>query len=88
MEVRVVVRPVPMEVRDLVPPGTRYVTFFLVNGRPTNPQRKDMGTGTPVPKRLQAAYAAVRDHLLTQLEPKAPVTPPLPAAPAVASTRD
>jgi len=61
---------------------------FLVNGRPTNPQRKDMGTGTPVPKRLQAAYAAVRDHLLTQLEPKAPVTPPLPAAPAVASTRD
>jgi murein DD-endopeptidase MepM/ murein hydrolase activator NlpD len=57
---------------------------FLVNGRPTNPQRKDMGAGTPVPKRLQAAYATVRDHLLTQLEPKTS----LPAAPAVATTRD
>ncbi|HYL21965.1 MAG TPA: M23 family metallopeptidase [Gemmatimonadales bacterium] len=60
---------------------------FLVNGRPTNPQRKDMGAGTPVPKRLQPAYATVRDHLLTQLEPKTPPVP-LSAAPAVATTRD
>jgi murein DD-endopeptidase MepM/ murein hydrolase activator NlpD len=59
---------------------------FLVNGRPTNPQRKDMGAGTPVPKRLQAEYATVRDHLLTQLEPKTPLA--VPAGPAVATTRD
>ena len=57
---------------------------FLVNGRPTNPQRKDMGAGTPVPKRLQAEYTTVRDHLLSQLEPKTP----LPAGPAVATARD
>jgi len=57
---------------------------FLVNGRPTNPQRKDMGAGTPVPKRLQAEYAAARDRLLTQLEPKTS----LPVAPAVAAARD
>jgi murein DD-endopeptidase MepM/ murein hydrolase activator NlpD len=57
---------------------------FLVGGRPTNPQRKDMGAGTPVPKRLQAEYTTVRDHLLSQLEPKTPLS----AAPAVATTRD
>jgi murein DD-endopeptidase MepM/ murein hydrolase activator NlpD len=57
---------------------------FLVNGRPTNPQRKDMGAGTPVPKRLQAEYATARDRLLTQLEPKTS----LPVAPAVAAARD
>ena len=57
---------------------------FLVNGRPTNPQRKDMGAGTPVPKRLQAEYAVARDRLLTQLEPKTS----LPVAPAVAAARD
>lgn len=33
VEVRVVVRPLPTTVRDLVPAGTRYVTLFLCNGR-------------------------------------------------------
>src|SRR5207244_10698735 len=28
---------------------------FLVNGRATNPQRKDMGSGTPVPQNLVAS---------------------------------
>ena len=42
---------------------------FLVNGRPTNPQRKDMGSGTPVPRTLRAAYDSVRLQLVTQLEP-------------------
>src|SRR6184192_2963699 len=55
---------------------------FLVSGRPTNPQRKDMGAGTPVPKSLDAAYAAVREALRSQLEPSgAP-------APVVAAARD
>jgi len=55
---------------------------FLVAGRPTNPRRKDMGAGTPVPKSLDAAYGAVRDALRAQLEPNgAP-------APAVAAARD
>ncbi|HEU5260900.1 MAG TPA: M23 family metallopeptidase [Gemmatimonadales bacterium] len=43
---------------------------FLVNGRRTNPQRKDMGAGTPVPKALRAAYDALRDRLLSRLEPQ------------------
>ncbi len=45
---------------------------FLVNGRPTNPQRKDMGSGTPVPRTLRPAYDSVRLQLLTQLEPHGP----------------
>jgi murein DD-endopeptidase MepM/ murein hydrolase activator NlpD len=53
---------------------------FLVNGRPTNPQRKDMGAGTPVPRPLAAAYDAVRDQLLGQLEPKGPPVPAVVAA--------
>jgi murein DD-endopeptidase MepM/ murein hydrolase activator NlpD len=57
---------------------------FLVNGRPTNPQRKDMGAGTPVPKPLVAAYDAVRDRLQAQLEPHAPAPP----VPVVATARD
>jgi hypothetical protein len=44
-----------------------------VNGRPTNPRRKDMGAGTPVPKDLRAAYDSVRAHLSAELE--LPVTP-------------
>jgi murein DD-endopeptidase MepM/ murein hydrolase activator NlpD len=55
---------------------------FLVNGRATNPQRKDMGAGTPVPKALVATYDTARDGLRAQLEPTPPVTPP------VASARD
>jgi murein DD-endopeptidase MepM/ murein hydrolase activator NlpD len=58
---------------------------FLVNGRPTNPQRKDMGPGTPVPKSLAAAYNAARDHLIGQLEPKAL---PATAATVAATARD
>jgi len=59
---------------------------FLVAGRPTNPRRKDMGAGTPVPKSLDAAYGAVREALRVQLEPGGP---PAPApAPAVAAARD
>ena len=61
---------------------------FLVNGRPTNPRRKDMGSGTPVPGRLAAAYAAVRDGLLVQLERRAlpPSVPSATAATAAAVT--
>jgi len=50
---------------------------FLVNGRATNPQRKDMGSGTPVPQSLVASYGTVRDGLRVQLEPPRP--PRLPA---------
>lgn len=53
---------------------------FLVNGRATNPQRRDMGAGTPVPKPLTAAYDTTRDALLAQLEPGVPVAPPVAAA--------
>jgi murein DD-endopeptidase MepM/ murein hydrolase activator NlpD len=57
---------------------------FLVNGRPTNPQRKDMGSGTPVPKHLRAAYDSARTRLLGQLEPQTPS----PAAPVVTARDD
>ena len=42
---------------------------FLVNGRPTNPLRKDAGEGQSVPKSLKDAYDATRTRLLAQLEP-------------------
>jgi murein DD-endopeptidase MepM/ murein hydrolase activator NlpD len=42
---------------------------FLVNGRATNPQRKDMGAGTPVPLALRAAFDASRHTLFALLEP-------------------
>src|SRR5436309_6711529 len=42
---------------------------FLVNGRATNPQRKDAGAGEPVPSRLKPAFDEVRAQLLAQLEP-------------------
>jgi murein DD-endopeptidase MepM/ murein hydrolase activator NlpD len=58
---------------------------FLVNGRPTNPRRKDMGAGTPVPKPLAGAFDAARDGLLALLEPK---TPPLPTARPITAARD
>ena len=53
---------------------------FLVNGRATNPRRKDMGAGTPVPKPLAGAFDAERDRLIAQLEPKVPVAPAVAAA--------
>ena len=58
---------------------------FLVNGRPTNSRRKDMGAGTPVPKRLAGSFDAARDGLLVLLEPK---TPPLPTARSITAARD
>jgi murein DD-endopeptidase MepM/ murein hydrolase activator NlpD len=48
---------------------------FLVNGRPTNPQRKDAGAGEPVAPKLKSAFDAVRAQLFAELEP--------PAAPVV-----
>ena len=42
---------------------------FLVNGQATNPNRKDMGAGTPLPKSLIASFNAVRTTLLSLLEP-------------------
>jgi len=62
--------------------GPRLHYEFIVNGRATNPQRKDMGVGTPVPTRLRPAYDAARDGLLLLLEPKGP------RAPAVAARDD
>jgi murein DD-endopeptidase MepM/ murein hydrolase activator NlpD len=57
---------------------------FLVNGRPTNPQRKDFGAGAPVPGAAKAAFDSVRTQLLAELEPTdvSPATPALGAAAA------
>ena len=65
---------------------------FLVNGRPANPRRRDMGAGTPVPKNLRSAYDSVRAHLLAELEPPPPAAPQASAAtrtdPTVAARDD
>src|SRR6266566_4085747 len=51
---------------------------FLINGRPTNPQRKDAGAGEPVPSKLKPAFDTVRTLLLGELEPGlVPVGPAL-----------
>jgi murein DD-endopeptidase MepM/ murein hydrolase activator NlpD len=42
---------------------------FLVNGQATNPQRKDMGAGQPVPTSLKSRFDAIRVTLQTLLEP-------------------
>src|SRR5438876_10574802 len=42
---------------------------FLVNGRATNPQRKDAGAGEPVPSKLRAAFEVARAQLFGELEP-------------------
>jgi len=42
---------------------------FLVNGRPTNPQRKDFGAGAPVAGNSKAAFDSVRVQLLAELDP-------------------
>lgn len=57
---------------------------FLVNGRPTNPQRKDFGAGRPVAGRMKAAFDSVRVQLLAELEPTGvpAATPVLGAAAA------
>jgi murein DD-endopeptidase MepM/ murein hydrolase activator NlpD len=55
---------------------------FLVNGRPTNPRRKDMGSGTPVPTDLRSAYDSARVHLLAELETSSAATPTVSTATA------
>ena len=42
---------------------------FLVNGRPTNPQRRDAGTGRAVPTAQRAFFDETRALLLGRLEP-------------------
>ncbi|MGH7569815.1 MAG: M23 family metallopeptidase, partial [Gemmatimonadales bacterium] len=44
---------------------------FIVNGRPTNPQRRDAGPAQKVPDRLKAAFDSLRVRLLAQLESRA-----------------
>lgn len=44
---------------------------FLVNGRATNPQRRDAGNGEPVPTIHRARFDATRLALLAALEPPA-----------------
>ncbi len=65
---------------------------FIVNGRATNPQRKDMGAGTPVPRSARASYEAARAQLFAQLEPApapAPATPTSqPSAAQTVAARD
>jgi len=46
---------------------------FLVNGRATNPQRRDAGTGEAVSKVYRARFDATRSSLLALLQPPAPV---------------
>ncbi len=45
---------------------------FLVNGRPTNPHRKDAGAGEPVPGNRRSAFDSTRVSLLADLEPTVP----------------
>ena len=60
---------------------------FLVNGRPTNPQRKDAGAGEPVPGTLKSAFDSARVNLLAELEPtNVPATKP--ALGSVGAARD
>jgi murein DD-endopeptidase MepM/ murein hydrolase activator NlpD len=59
---------------------------FLVNGRPSDPQRKDMGAGTPVSKDLRVAYNSVRARLLAELAPAAASALPFSAASAAPHT--
>jgi len=57
---------------------------FRVNGRATNPQRKDAGAGEPVPSNLKSQFDDLRAQLLAELEPSGipPVTPALGSAAA------
>jgi murein DD-endopeptidase MepM/ murein hydrolase activator NlpD len=64
---------------------------FLVNGRPTNPQRKDTGAGEPVPAKLKSAFDNVRAQLLAELEPPPtglPAATPVVGAAAAAARDD
>ena len=54
---------------------------FLVNGRATNPQRKDAGPVQVVPRALKAAFDSLRTQLSIALEPPhRAVSPPAVAA--------
>ncbi len=55
---------------------------FLVNGRPTNPQRKDAGSGRPVPPAQRASYETARAELLARLEPPVALAQVIAPAPA------
>jgi murein DD-endopeptidase MepM/ murein hydrolase activator NlpD len=54
---------------------------FLVNGRATNPQRKDAGPVQAVPSKLKPQFETLRTQLLAELEP----APALPRAGATAA---
>ena len=45
---------------------------FLVNGRATNPQRKDAGPVQAVPSKLKPQFETLRTQLLAELEPSPP----------------
>jgi len=60
---------------------------FLVNGRPTNPQRKDAGAGEPVPAKLKPAFETVRAQLFAELEPTG-LSSAAPALGAAAAARE
>ena len=52
---------------------------FLVNGRATNPQRKDAGPVQAVPSKLKPEFESLRAQLLAELEPR-PAASPSPRA--------
>jgi murein DD-endopeptidase MepM/ murein hydrolase activator NlpD len=52
---------------------------FLVNGRATNPQRKDAGPVQAVPSTLKPEFDSLRSQLLAELEPR-PAASPSPRA--------
>ena len=52
---------------------------FLVNGRATNPQRKDAGPVQAVPSKLKPDFESLRTQLLAELEPR-PAASPSPRA--------
>ena len=54
---------------------------FLVNGRATNPQRKDAGPVQAVPSKLKPVFDTLRTRLLAELEPPRGASPPLPVPP-------
>ena len=60
---------------------------FRVNGRATNPQRKDAGAGEPVPAKSKPAFDTARAQLLAELEPTG-VPPAAPALGAAAARED
>ena len=57
---------------------------FLVNGRATNPQRKDAGPVQVVPSKLKPQFETLRTQLLVELEPR-PGASPSPRAGAAAA---